>query len=197
MMSLCLLIILKPGRPALSKTSRAVEAQLLQSEVCFKTILQLYFVQNGFKKGNMLILHCLTVLAFMALRQTESSISSTSDGTSEKSTRSTLILAAKGLNDQGKNYFISTTIFCVLRSQMADRDRGILASYCAISSEDPALQEARMRHVKAQYPLNIANLSGDPEARWLENMVRKYEELAVQQVDSTIGTTLDSNNGEV
>jgi hypothetical protein len=48
-------------------------------------------------------------------------------------------------------------------------------------NEDPALQAARARHVKAQYPLNIVNMTSDPEARRLENMVKQYEHLAVEQ----------------
>ncbi|KAJ6782478.1 hypothetical protein PWT90_07884 [Aphanocladium album] len=79
-----------------------VEAQMLRSKISHETIIRLYYLRNGFDGANMLFLHCLAVLSFATLAERQSSENAT-DLTSQEDTRSTLILAAKGLYDQGKN----------------------------------------------------------------------------------------------
>jgi hypothetical protein len=180
MLAVCQLLIPEEGDTGASETSSDVNAQLLNSKICFETIIRLYYLRNGYEGANMTLLHYLAVLSFMALGDIGLSPSA-ADSASQQDTRGTLILAAKGLYDQGKNYFMSDTVSHVLRNQMAHGDLAILAQYCTTMNEDPALQAARARHVKAQYPLNIVNMTSDPEARRLENMVKQYEHLAVEQ----------------
>lgn len=95
-----------------------------------------------------------------------------------------MVLAAKGLYDQGQNFFTSAMILHVLRNQMEADDVDILGRYCMTMGDDPGLKKARVLHVKAQYPLNIVKASNHPETQRLENMFRQYESLAIEQAGS-------------
>ncbi|PMB70555.1 Nitrogen assimilation transcription factor nirA [Beauveria bassiana] len=181
MSGICQLLISKLGDSTVSSLRLAAEAQLVHSKICFETILRLYYLRNGYDGGNMLLLHCLAVLSFNALAERQSP-GTVTDLASQEDKRNTLILAAKGLHDQGKNYFMSATISRVLQSQMAPEDLDIVSQYCTSHSEQPTVQQARAEHVKAQYPLNIVNMSDVPEEQRLGNMIKQYEELAIQQV---------------
>ncbi|KAM3464906.1 hypothetical protein NHJ6243_001972 [Beauveria neobassiana] len=181
MSGICQLLISELGDSPVSSLRLAAEAQLVHSKICFETILRLYYLRNGYDGGNMLLLHCLAVLSFNALAERQSP-GAVTDLASQEDKRSTLILAAKGLHDQGKNYFMSATISRVLQSQMAPEDLDIVSQYCTSHSEQPTVQQARAEHVKAQYPLNIVNMSDVPEEQRLGNMIKQQEELAIQQV---------------
>lgn len=161
------------------------EVQLVHSKICFETVMRLYYLRNGYEGGNMILLHFLAVLSFMALGEEIGISTPGAIGSAywQEDTRSTLILTAKGLHEQGMNYFLGATISHVLRNQMAANDAAILDRHCT-TSEDPVLNEARAMHVKAQYPLNIAKMTNDPETQRLENIIKQYESLAVEQTGS-------------
>ncbi|EJP70441.1 nitrate assimilation regulatory protein nirA [Beauveria bassiana ARSEF 2860] len=159
-----------------------VEAQLVYSRICFETIMRLYYLRNGYEGSDMILVHFLTVLSFMALGgNTGNSNPGAGAATSQEETRSTLILTAKGLYEQGNNFFVSVTILHVLRIQMAAEDVDILGQYCAAVSDDPGQKKARALYSRAQYPLNIVKMTDTPENQRLENMIKKYEKLGVEQ----------------
>lgn len=65
---------------------------------------------------------------------------------------------------------------------MPSREAGILAAESGTKSEETAVKEARVKHVKtAQYPINIARMTDDAESRRLGNMVKHYEELTLEE----------------
>lgn len=173
----------KTGPP---ETLDDIEAQLVHSKVCFETIIRLYYLRNGYEGGNMILLHCLAVLSFMALASdlVSSNAGTTDSSSSQEAARSTLILAAKGLYDQGQNFFISAMILHVLRKQMDAYDADILGRHTITMGEDPRLNKARVSHVRTLYPLNIVKSSSHQESQRLENLFKEYESLAIDQAGS-------------
>jgi hypothetical protein len=163
-----------------------IEAEMVHSKICFETIIRLYYLRHGYEGGNMVLLHFLAVISFMALTKDLGTYSrgSMDSASSQDATRSTLILAAKGLHDQSQNFSISAMILHVLRNQMAAADVNILGGYCTTTSEDPKLSEARGLHIKAQYPLNIVRMTNHPKSQRLEEMLRKSHSQAMDQASS-------------
>ncbi|KAJ3499538.1 hypothetical protein NLG97_g249 [Lecanicillium saksenae] len=178
---ICQLLIPEIAAAPVLDLRHVVEAQLLHSKISFETLTELYYLRNGFDSGNMMLLYCLAVLSFATLAERQSAKTVT-DLESMEDTRSTFILAAKGLHDQGKNYFMSAIISRILQSQLPPEDVDILSQYCCLRNEPTTVQEARAAHVRAQYPLSIVNMTDVPEGQGLENMIKKYEELALKQV---------------
>ncbi|KAM3493384.1 hypothetical protein MY3957_003297 [Beauveria namnaoensis] len=143
----------------------------------------LYLIlRNGFEGNDMILVHFLTVLSFMALG---GDVGNSSPGartaTSQEEIRSTLIPAAKGLCERGKNFFVSVTILHILRNQMAAEDVDILSRYCAAASDGSGGKKARALYSRAQYPVNIVKITQAPENQRLEIMIKKYEELSMEQ----------------
>lgn len=198
MFTFCQLLIPETGDESLPKTTLDhIRTQFTHSKVCFETVIRLYYLRNGYEGGNMLLLHCLAVLSFTALADLGSPSSyDVNSSSSFEDSRSTLILTAKGLDDQSKSYFMGATISTVLRGQMAVEDLDILARYCITTGEASRPQEARAQHVKAQYPLNIVKMNTHPESERLETMFKRYEALAIEQAHSATNKNTSSSRDE-
>lgn len=168
-----------------------LEAEITHSKICFETIMRLYYLRHGYEGGDMILLHFLAVTSFMALsKELVTSSGSPSNSTSSPDApSSTLILTAKGLYDQGHNYFISAMILHVLRKQMASRDADVLGRFCTDPSEDPELIKRRGMHIKTQYPLNIVKITNDPQSQRLEEILRQSHTQAMGQAASGLDGT--------
>ncbi|RGP63193.1 nitrate assimilation regulatory nira [Fusarium sporotrichioides] len=116
--------------------------------------------------------HFLAVLAFNALNRLESSASSLSTMETED-IRGTLILSAKGLNDQGQNYHLPRIVFHLLHSSMMAQDEAITSRITSVRLDDETDDDLRKEYVQAQYPINITNITESPEDKRLSNIIEK------------------------
>jgi hypothetical protein len=93
--------------------------------------------------------------------------------------RSTLILAAKGLNDQARNYYMPFVLFHILLNKMSASDRDILCALANVRKESTAMSKERARHVQAQYPVGLVNLMNHPEKELMGNLIKQYTGLEI------------------
>lgn len=126
----------------------------------------------------------LAVFAFIALAQLKAltySPAGPSSATTLEDVRSSLILAAKGLHDQGQNYYLLYTIFHVVQNSMDDDDRDLMRRYVFVEGEDDQAKQLRTKRVLSQYPVSITRITDDPESQRLGNLIQKYADVAVDQ----------------
>lgn len=95
--------------------------------------------------------------------------------------RSALLLAAKGLHDQARNYYTPLTLFHLVRSQMSVRDENILLGLTTAGVESEQLARQRARYVQAQYPVAVVSMVNHPDKGRLEDLVREYAGLAIEE----------------
>lgn len=145
---------------------------LTNSNLCFETLMRLYYLRHGFEGCDAYLTHTLAVLAFTALNWLESPASSLSTMEIE-GIRGTLILSAKGLNDQGQNYHLPRTIFHLLHSSMAAEDEAITSRTTSVRLDDESDNDLRTEYIQAQYPINITNITESPEDMRLSNIIKK------------------------
>lgn len=173
------------------------DARVVHSRACFEIILRLYYLRHGFEYSDTYMTHEMTVLAFIALDQLKS-LGSKSDRSSKASSgsddiRSTLLLAAKGLSDQGKNYYMPFTLFHIVRNEMDTENVDILYKWMNVRQDDDATSQVRARHVQAQYPVNTINVTDHPERQRLGDVIKKYAELALKTQSSSAVSETDSS----
>ena len=197
MMNLCKLSIIGTDIDISDASSQTdLTALLSHSRVCFETILRLYYLRHGFEHSDIYITHHLQVLAFMALDQLRSTEPKSPDPPSETSrlddVRSALILAAKGLSDQGRNYYTPFALFHIVRSEMSTEDVDTLYKWINIRREDDEASKVRAKHVLAQYPVNLVNMTDHPEKQRLGEVIKKYANLALE-THSTGSVTEDDS----
>ncbi|KAK0747338.1 hypothetical protein B0T21DRAFT_405976 [Apiosordaria backusii] len=120
----------------------------------YETLLRLYYLRHGFEALDTFIMMSLMTIAFITTKELEAiRLSAQSSSEEQKqyvnSLRATLVLCAKGLYDQGKSYYLSQTVFRLVRSGMHVNEKELLREYAALPEEEDS-RDARMREKLAQ-----------------------------------------------
>ncbi|KAK4180196.1 hypothetical protein QBC36DRAFT_384517 [Triangularia setosa] len=120
----------------------------------YETLLRLYYLRHGFEALDTFIMMSLMTMAFITTKELEDIRFSVQPYSEERkahinSLRATLVLCAKGLYDQGKSYYLSQTIFRLVRGGMHVNEKELLREYAALPEEEDS-KDARMREELAQ-----------------------------------------------
>ncbi|KAF2686289.1 hypothetical protein K458DRAFT_476818 [Lentithecium fluviatile CBS 122367] len=128
----------------------------LKAQVCFETIMRLYYLRYGYGGADSYFTYDLVILSFIAQANLKALPPSSLPPTSPSSTstldldsiRSTLILAAKGLHLQGSSYQLPLTIFHLVQS-MRPEDAELMHRYANVKVESKKEVEGRAEHKRS------------------------------------------------
>lgn len=174
-----------------------------------ETVARLYYMRHGFEACDSSLAYFLALLASISLRALEGG----GDGARlaagrgwPEVLRSTLILAMKGLHDQGRHLHVCKVLFRLLRDRMQAAEADILGRFVISSGEggggggsgdgggegEGEGSEADLAlHTRSRFPLPVVKMGEDLNAAILENLVEKYQAVSLESSDST-----GSGNGE-
>lgn len=91
-----------------------------------------------------------------------------------EATRSTLFLTAKGLREQGLNYYLAEALFRIVRGWMRPEESRISQGIAEIADEEEDERKAQMKSVRSHWPVSVAGKSGDGGIQRLETLVEQY-----------------------
>ncbi|KAI1758691.1 hypothetical protein GGR53DRAFT_215836 [Hypoxylon sp. FL1150] len=187
-----------PVEPSAASLGAAWRGIVHHAEIRLETLLRLYYLRHSFESYDPLLMHWLVFLGDVVLQRLEHYTSGeTSRGGGSppvpvdlESLRSTLILCAKGLWDQGRNYHIAVLVYRLLRDRMKASDLDLLRTRVLsppsgtgtgsptgeAADDDPPLM---MQYVQAQWLVPIESSSNDPSRRTLDYLLREYEKLSM------------------
>jgi hypothetical protein len=140
----------------------------------------------------------LNILAFGAIKSLQAARQA---GTQFSSTaiddaRSTLILAAKGLYDQSKNWHMCRTIFQIVTDSMTKEDLELLDRFARVTINDGEAPDARIQHITTGYPLDIASPDEeDVEARKIGNVLKQKNASRAAESSCDSSTPSTENSG--
>ena len=154
-------------------------AALAHSKMCFETLARLYYLRHGFERTDALIGHLLTALSFMFMGKLKIlASSSTSASLMEvNDARATLILAAKGLHDQGQNYYVCRTIYDAIESQVSSEDAELMWKFVHVRKEDRRARQLRARYLQSQYPVHFGKITETPKKN-LSDLFKECADMA-------------------
>jgi hypothetical protein len=159
-------------RDAFQKHSGFSPAKLFAaSKASLQTLVHMFYHRHGFEAYYIFLLQVLVQLGFDALERLR-----TPEAQQEhfpavmKATRATLILCAKGLRDQGRNFFLSELVFRILRDKMNPVDVKLLKDWAHIKDEEKR-EHSMMEHVHGEYPVNVEGISSDPTDHRLSSLL--------------------------
>ncbi|KAL7626163.1 hypothetical protein AAE478_002933 [Parahypoxylon ruwenzoriense] len=156
------------------------------AEIRLETLLRLYYLRHSYESYDPLLMHWLMFLGDTTLGKLHSKEALVS----LEALRSTLILCAKGIYDQGHNYHIAVLVFRLLRDRMKDSDFDLLRTHLfafspsssgdasSSSEDDPPLM---LQYVQAQWLAPIHTPDSGPTKRSLEYLLREYERLSLDR----------------
>ncbi|KAL7770680.1 hypothetical protein CFE70_000618, partial [Pyrenophora teres f. teres 0-1] len=149
----------------------------IASKASLQTLLHMFYHRHGFEAYYIFLLQILVQLGFDAVERLRTPEAQQKHfPVVMKATRATLILCAKGLRDQGRNFYLSELIFRLLRDEMNPVDAKLLKDWARIKNEEER-EELMMEHVQSDYPVNVEAITSDPSERRLNRLLKSMGEL--------------------
>ena len=132
-------------------------------------LLRLYYHRHGFQGADSWLTSPLAKIGFMSLH----SISNRVGSEDLEYHRSSLFLALKGLYEQGLNYYITKTIYHVIRSQVRPEEARRLLGLEDLKS---VLDESTglIAEVESAWVPQIIDISDDPVSQRLSDLTRQF-----------------------
>ncbi|KAK6084403.1 C6 transcription factor [Seiridium cupressi] len=187
-MQFCVLLIFLLGRFSAVERSAAelgitpgdmTTAQAITSsaKTSLESLLYLYYARHSFEKCDTAMMAYFDLMGFGALKDMGHS-----NQQARMSKLSMVVLCAKGLRDQARNFFVAEVIFAILRDSLSYEDARQLKQFACIENEEkrkPLLAE----HVFSHYPLTSTDLYDVADQRRLDELVKSYEVLDIDDDD--------------
>lgn len=164
---------------------------LAHSRICFESVLRIYYLRHGYEIPDGHLCHAAFGLACKALAQRSLPASAgfiSSEAVSPDEAKSTLILAAKGLADQGMNYYLPRALFEIVESEMSTEDRSLVHQYITIRRDDTESLQSRSTYISSQYPVGIVSMHGNPDGRRLDRLTEEFTTLALGKAHDSATT---------
>ncbi|KAG7425123.1 Nitrogen assimilation transcription factor nirA [Fusarium oxysporum f. sp. raphani] len=195
------------GSPPLLLDQDELQKSLAKYRAYFETILRIHYLRHSFEYGNMMLTRFLAMLAFLALTKldflmardsSELEVSSMDVGdTDPRAAKTTLLIAQKGLSDQGRGYYLPKRVLQDVLSRMTPSDANVLQSFITIQQEGPEVIEERKIHMESHCPPDIIHIANDPDRQQHDNWIRRFTKLTVREESgsSILGMISGSKDG--
>ncbi|KAF4997003.1 hypothetical protein FGRMN_4143 [Fusarium graminum] len=155
----------------------------------FETILRIHYLRHSFEYGNMMLPRFLAMLAFLALNKINTIATKTAPITESldfdagdsdpKEARATLLIAQKGLSDQGRGYYLPRTLLRDILAHMTPHDANVLQSFITIPSEGPDEIQERKMYMQSHCPPDILQIANDADQQPGGNWIQKFARLTL------------------
>ncbi|KAI2625433.1 hypothetical protein GGS26DRAFT_600127 [Hypomontagnella submonticulosa] len=160
------------------------------SKACFEIIMRVYYLRHGFESPDTTLVQLLHLLGFSALK----GLSPVEKGsTTYEAIRSTLLLCAKGLWDQGQNYYISAATFRLFRQSLSIEDAQVLKEIIEIEDSDGPLDHM-ITEIRSQWPIGIFSIADENEDRTLDHFISWREQYMQDKAQNGTVAEHDSSN---
>lgn len=166
-----------------------IQASLSKYRGYFETLLRIHYLRHSFEYGNMMLTRFLAMLAFLALNKIDS-LNTESTPTTKlinfdvgdsdpKEARATLLMAQKGLSDQGRGYYLPRTLLRDIMSHMSPHEANVLQSFITIPPEGPEKVRERKVYMESHCPPDIVRLANDVSQQPDGNWIRRFTMLTL------------------
>ncbi|KAH7041207.1 uncharacterized protein B0I36DRAFT_427472 [Microdochium trichocladiopsis] len=169
------------------------EAALMRLE----TLLRIYFLRHGFECADAYVIQPLSLMGFENVQK----LKMDPYGPRSEAARSSLILAAKGLWDQGQNFYVARTTLSLLRETLQQADPHqvevrLLDREVDFKEQRNAAEQLQIRHVSSRWPPSMASITEDPEGQRLHSLVERYMNIHIESDDEHDGDDDDDGGGD-
>ncbi|KAG7404268.1 Nitrogen assimilation transcription factor nirA [Fusarium oxysporum f. sp. rapae] len=170
-------------------SANPIEDEFVDAYIRLETLLRIYYLRHGFDHLDMFLLAYLVFFAFTNLHHLKKS----TDPVQLESLRSTLLLAAKGLREQGSIYFLAMIMFQLIYRDMRPEEVDLFGRFVTMGQKDPQ-QKIPTDFIHSQWPIKVTGLEGQSENKILDDLVKEHEDLSL---GSTEGSTDASTDEEM
>ncbi|KAK8094150.1 hypothetical protein PG997_000835 [Apiospora hydei] len=156
----------------------APELIVAKSKACFETLVRIYYLRHGFESYDTTLLQFLPMLAFGTLSDLRDADKKDLDSEKRKSLISTLVLCAKGIWEQGRNYYGAEAVFHFLLGSLRPEDSelsDVLKREVASCDDEDDRMAIMIREVRSQWPIGVYSATKEPIDHSLHEFIRWLE----------------------
>ncbi|KAH8646343.1 hypothetical protein BX600DRAFT_490687 [Xylariales sp. PMI_506] len=138
----------------------------------WETLLRLYYLRHGFDSADMFLTQTLVVLGFLTTNtlppapEPSQPAPTPAAAADLEANRSSLILAAKGLRDQGRIFYLSRVTLSLLEGGMRPEEKQLLGQINDLHDYSRDKRRLQLHETRAR--------TGDTDAKRLDNLVQRY-----------------------
>uniref|UniRef100_A0A0C4BL37 Uncharacterized protein n=1 Tax=Fusarium oxysporum (strain Fo5176) TaxID=660025 RepID=A0A0C4BL37_FUSOF len=140
-----------------------------------KAVLPCQLIMH-FEHGDTYLTYFLSILANTTIENMNRDSVSPDDTETLKILRATLLLAVKGLYDQGQHVYVSSAMCRLIRDRMTKEDMDALRRHTTWKDDQPLVPQ----YVRSTFPVTIVMLEEDWQMETVENLAKKYDQLALE-----------------
>lgn len=184
----------EPGQMPYPQSDPRQQQGLAKAEAYFETLLRIYYLRHSFEMADMMMTQFLTVFAMTTAHLLET-IGDSNTSTHPESAfdngisnrplardanivRFALVLAEKGLQDQGRNYYFPQTAVHVVLKRIGPEDVNLVRRYVDMQEEDDRSRQNRALHMNSQYPVD--NMFKDRGTKdYMDELMKQYAGITV------------------
>lgn len=152
------------------------------SQAMFETLLRLYYLRHSYDMYDPWIIHFLLVLGSSALQSLYSPTPTTEQ--SVNILRSSVLLAAIGLKQQGKSVYLAQVCALGLQKSMKPDDLRWVQSFLSINPLTRKEQSFIDETARCSYPVPIVRDGGELVMQRLGGIVTEIEESSTEELSS-------------
>lgn len=156
-----------------SKTPRQIISEAL---ACLQTVTYIYYYRHGFKTYDPAMLQFLTFLSFRSLAE----LKSCENPNISRTLRSTLLLSAKGLQEQGRNYYLGEVMSRIIRDEAACFDPTLVV-HSADTEDEEEDTAVILQRIHSQWPVGSISIADDPDKQRIENLINNIADMDLEE----------------
>ncbi|EQB58862.1 hypothetical protein CGLO_00836 [Colletotrichum gloeosporioides Cg-14] len=172
-----LLMIYEP----LLATSKASDATLQKvvadAKKYLQTLIRLYYLRHGYEAMDLFLVIPLMLTGYDCIN----AILEEKSEHQIEILRSTLILVAKGLQNQRRNHYLAEALFRVIRGRMRPQEVALLRNSMTFDDEQEMEKHDMVQAVRSNWPVSIVKKQEEVDDHILTNLVESYGSLNVEE----------------
>lgn len=180
-----LMIIAQPFSSDTWENGIVTKDIVTNAERDINVLIRIYYFRHGFEDAYLYLTSPLSKLGFTSLH----SIREEMTFQELEYARSSLLLALKGLREQGRNYYIVRTLYHIIKNQLRPEELRLLQGIEDPETEydkDPGL----VGEIQSAWTPTVVDISEDPSVTELSKLAKRYLKLgSEEQTDSEAGSS--------
>ncbi|KAH8677830.1 hypothetical protein BX600DRAFT_138214 [Xylariales sp. PMI_506] len=136
----------------------------------FETLVRLYYLRHGFEAADLFLIQPLSLLALKSV----TNLGGSTHSGDLSSVRSTLILAAKGLYDQGRSFYVAQTALRLLRENMKPEDVKLLDQIPEVKDAQEMIDSIQAWEVQSRWAPGVMSITDNPDGQRINQLVVRH-----------------------
>lgn len=161
------------------------------SRASLETLFHLFYRRHGFSCYHFVLVHIFSYLGFSSVRRVASADLPTP---AREASRATLVLSAKGLDDQGHNFYLAEAVLCMLRDEMNADDVRHLPQGAKINEHER--KALMIQQVHGEWPVYVTDITQDRDSQRLDRLALTYSNPRVEEASESTSSQETDNGGQ-